>query len=153
MKYWGRKMINFVKGNIFDSKADALVNAVNTVGVMGKGIALEFKNRYPENYKVYKSACDKGTLKTGYVLVVTESDGKIIINFPTKAHWKDASKYEYIEDGLKDLRNKIEEQSLKSIAIPALGCGLGGLKWDVVKVMIEIALGNIETDIYVYEPQ
>jgi O-acetyl-ADP-ribose deacetylase (regulator of RNase III) len=146
-------MIHFVKGNIFESKATALVNAVNTVGVMGKGVALEFKNRYPENYKIYKAACDNGELKTGIVLVVKESDGKMIINFPTKAHWKDASRYEYITDGLKTLKRKIEEQDLRSIAMPALGCGLGGLKWENVKDLIENELSAINADIYVYEPQ
>ena len=146
-------MIYFAKGNIFDSKAVALVNAVNTVGVMGKGIALEFKNRYPENYKVYKAACDKGTLKTGGVLVVKESDGKTIINFPTKAHWKDASKSEYIAEGLIALKHKIAELNLDSIALPALGCGLGGLKWEFVKAFIVNELSNINADIYVYEPQ
>lgn len=133
MKYWGNEMIHFVKGNIFDSKAEALVNAINTVGVMGKGIALKFKNRYPENYKVYKAACDDKTLKTGIVLAVKESDGKTIINFPTKQHWKDASEYQFIELGLIALKESIKEHKIKSIALPALGCGLGGLKWYTVK--------------------
>ena len=146
-------MIHFVNGNIFESKATALVNAVNTVGVMGKGIALEFKNRYPENCKIYKTTCDNGELKTGTVLAVKESDGKMIINFPTKAHWKDASKYEYIKDGLKAMKHKMEEQDLKSIAMPALGCGLGGLKWKIVKGLIENELSSTNADIYVYEPQ
>lgn len=146
-------MIHFVKGNIFESNAQALVNAVNTVGVMGKGIALEFKNRYPENYTVYKTACDKGTLKTGSVLAVTESDGKTIINFPTKAHWKDASKNEYIVEGLIALKYKIVQLNIDSIALPALGCGLGGLKWENVKTFIETELSGINADIYVYEPQ
>ena len=146
-------MIHFVKGNIFESKAEALVNAVNTVGVMGKGIALEFKNRYPENYKMYKAACDKGTFKTGSVLVVVESDGKTIINFPTKAHWKDASKIEYIAEGLIALKHKIAELNLASVALPALGCGLGGLKWEIVKVAITKELSSSDAEIYVYEPQ
>ncbi|MDZ4708053.1 MAG: macro domain-containing protein [Saprospiraceae bacterium] len=133
-------MIHFVKGNIFDSKTEALVNAVNTVGVMGKGIALEFKNRYPENYKMYKTACDDRTLKIGNVLSVKEGDGKTIINFPTKQHWKDASEYHYIKLGLRALKENIQEHKIKSIALPALGCGLGGLKWDTVKSMIESEL-------------
>jgi O-acetyl-ADP-ribose deacetylase (regulator of RNase III) len=102
---------------------------------------------------VYKTACDKGELKTGAVLVVKESEGKTIINFPTKAHWKDASKYGYVADGLKALRRKLEEQDLKSVAMPALGCGLGGLKWATVKGLIENELSLIDADIYVYEPQ
>lgn len=146
-------MIHFIKGNIFESNAAALVNAVNTVGVMGKGIALEFKNRYPENNKIYKTACDNGELKTGNVLAVKETDDKMIINFPTKALWKDASKYEYIKNGLKALKYKIKKQDLKSIAMPALGCGLGGLKWEIVKELIENELSSTNADIYVYEPQ
>lgn len=145
-------MIHFLEGNIFESDAEALVNAVNTVGVMGKGIALEFKNRYPVNYEMYKAACENKMLKTGMVLAVRESDGKTIINFPTKAHWKDASKYEYIIEGLKSLSHKIEEFKLNSIAMPALGCGLGGLKWANVRSLIVCELGRSNADIYVYEP-
>ncbi len=146
-------MIHFVKGNIFESDADALVNAVNTVGVMGGGIALEFKNRYPNNFSVYKQACDKGELKTGDILVVKENDGKTIINFPTKEHWKNPSQYEYIASGLIGLKEKIKEHNIRSIALPALGCGLGGLMWDKVKSMIESELKNVDADIYVYEPK
>jgi O-acetyl-ADP-ribose deacetylase (regulator of RNase III) len=146
-------MIHFVKGNIFDSKAEAFVNAVNTVGVMGKGIAFEFKNRYPKNYSVYKTACANGAFKIGAVLSIKEHDGKIIINFPTKQHWKHVSEYQFIEHGLNALKENIKEQNIKSIALPALGCGLGGLKWNLVKGMIETALVNIDIDIYVYEPQ
>jgi O-acetyl-ADP-ribose deacetylase (regulator of RNase III) len=142
-----------VKGNIFESNAQALVNTVNTIGVMGKGIALEFKNRYPQNYKMYKVACDKGALKPGNVLVVTECDGKTIINFPAKVHWKDASKNEYIKEGLITLKHKIIALNLDSIALPALGCGLGGLKWENVKTFIVNELSSINADIYVYEPQ
>lgn len=145
-------MIHFVKGNLFDSKAEALVNAVNTVGVMGKGIALEFKNRFPHNFTVYKEACEKGNLKTGFVLPVAENDGRIILNFPTKAHWKDASKYEYIETGLKSLKEQIKIYGLKSVAIPPLGCGLGGLEWAKVRRMIENELSSVNIQIYVYEP-
>ncbi|MBX7154238.1 MAG: macro domain-containing protein [Bacteriodetes bacterium] len=146
-------MIHFVKGNLFESNAQALVNAVNTVGVMGKGIALEFKNRYPNNYKIYKDDCDKSVLIIGTVLAVKESDGKTIINFPTKAHWKDVSKIEYIAEGLIALKHKIAELKLASIALPALGCGLGGLKWEIVKEAITNELGSSNAEIYVYEPQ
>ena len=90
-------MIHFVKGNMFESDADALVNTVNTVGVMGAGVALAFKKQYPKNFSEYKIACDNGELKTGSILVVKENDGKTIINFPTKQHWKNGSEYEYIE--------------------------------------------------------
>jgi len=146
-------MIEFVKGNIFDSETEAIVNAVNTVGIMGKGIALEFKKRYPENFKVYKNACETGTLKTGSVLVVKEYDGKIIINFPTKAHWKDASKLKYIIDGLESLKSMVLNQNIKSLALPAIGCGLGGLKWEVVKELIKKDLSHLDANIFVYEPR
>ncbi len=146
-------MIHFVKGNMFESDADALVNTVNTVGVMGAGVALAFKKQYPKNFSEYKIACDNGELKTGSILVVKENDGKTIINFPTKQHWKNGSEYEYIESGLKALRNELDKGNIRSIAIPPLGCGLGGLQWTKVKEMIEKELGSSETIINVYEPQ
>ncbi len=145
-------MINFVSGNIFESKAEAIVNAVNTIGVMGKGIALEFKKRYPYNFKEYKTACDNGELIIGTVLAVKETNGKTIVNFPTKQHWKDASKYEYVEMGLKALKDAIIRHNLNSIALPALGCGLGGLKWEMVKQLIDKELGLLAIEVFVYEP-
>lgn len=148
-------MIRYIKGDLLSSTAEALVNTVNTVGVMGKGIALQFKNRFPENYKVYREACKKETFKTGQVLVVREGDllhQKIIVNFPTKAHWKADSKYEFISSGLEALKVAIKENEIKSIAIPPLGCGNGGLEWNRVKLMIEEALQNINCDIIVYTP-
>lgn len=148
-------MIKFLKGDLLQSDAEALVNTVNTVGVMGKGIALQFKNQYPYNYKVYKEACKKGELKVGEVLVVKDSDilrEKYIVNFPTKEHWRSPSKISYIQQGLDALKESIKEYHIKSIAIPPLGCGNGGLDWNIVKPMIISALDNCETDIYVYEP-
>lgn len=148
-------MIHYIKGDLLSSTAEALVNTVNTVGVMGKGIALQFKNRFPQNYKIYQEACRKGTFKTGQVLVVREGDllhQKTIINFPTKSHWKGDSKYEYISSGLEALKKAIIENDIKSIAIPPLGCGNGGLDWDRVKAMIEDALQNVNCDIVVYTP-
>lgn len=148
-------MIECIKGNLLESKADALVNTVNTVGVMGKGIALQFKNKYPYNYKVYRDACKKGTFKTGEVLVVQEADllgQKFIVNFPTKAHWKGASKYEYIASGLKALKQAMKDYNIASIAIPPLGCGNGGLEWNKVKNMIEEELKDVEAEIFLYGP-
>jgi O-acetyl-ADP-ribose deacetylase (regulator of RNase III) len=148
-------MIRYIKGDLLSSTAEALVNTVNTVGVMGKGIALQFKTRFPQNYRVYNEACKKGTFKTGQVLVVREGDllhQKTIINFPTKAHWKGDSKYEYISSGLEALKVAIIENNIKSIAIPPLGCGNGGLDWNRVKVMIEEALKVVNCDITVYTP-
>lgn len=149
-------MIKYTKGNLLNAPTEALVNTVNTVGIMGKGIALQFKKRFPNNFKIYAKACKNKTLTVGKLLIVKEItlDGeKLIINFPTKAHWRNKSKYEYIEDGLKELRKKIVDYGIKSIAIPPLGCGNGGLSWEKVKSMIERSLGNIEnTEILVYEP-
>src|SRR5690606_34950946 len=127
----------------------------NTVGVMGKGIALQFKNSFPNNYKIYQEACKNKTFKTGEVLVVVEGDlmnRKTIINFPTKAHWKGNSKYEYISSGLQALKDSIINNKIKSIAIPPLGCGNGGLEWDNVKVMIEEALKDLDCEIHIYTP-
>ncbi len=134
----------------------ALVNTVNTVGVMGKGIALQFKERFPVNFKIYADACKKGEVRIGKMLVVKEhtlSGETIIINFPTKTEWFKKSQYSYIEDGLKDLVRVIIEYKIQSIAIPPLGCGNGGLDWNKVKKMIETHLGNLnEVAIQVYEP-
>lgn len=148
-------MIKYIKGNLLASSAEALVNTVNTVGVMGKGIALQFKNRFPHNYKVYRDACKKGTFKTGEVLVVSEGDllnQKIIINFPTKAHWKAPSKYEYVTSGLDALKKAIEKHGIRSIAIPPLGCGNGGLEWAKVKKLMEDALGELDCIIEIFTP-
>ena len=149
-------MIHFTKGNLMTSSAGALVNTVNTVGVMGKGIALQFKEEFPKNFLTYKEACSSGDLTPGKLLITRElnSNGeeKIIINFPTKLHWRNPSKYEYITEGLKVLPTVISEHHIKSIAIPPLGCGNGGLDWNIVKEMIEYALKDVECEIYIYEP-
>jgi O-acetyl-ADP-ribose deacetylase (regulator of RNase III) len=130
-------MIQFLKGNLLDSKAKALVNTVNTVGVMGKGIALQFKEAFPINNKKYIEACKEGLLFPGKLLAVKDHNAllgeKLIINFPTKKHWRHPSKYEYIEEGLKALVTLIKEQHISSIAIPPLGCGNGGLDWAMVR--------------------
>lgn len=150
-------MIKYVTGNMFDSDAEALVNTVNTVGVMGKGIALQFKKRFPKNYKEYKNLCTKGGLEIGKLLVVEDynitTDKKIIINFPTKKHWRNSSEYVFIEKGLDDLVRIIEKKELKSLALPPLGSGNGGLHWFKVKELINDKLASIENcDITVYEP-
>lgn len=148
-------MIKFVTGNLLNANAEALVNTVNTVGVMGKGIALQFKNRFPNNYKVYRDACKNKTFKTGLILSVKEGDlldQKYILNFPTKAHWKSPSKIEYIETGLVALKKEIEILQIKSIAIPPLGCGNGGLDWSVVKQLMIDELSDLDIEILIYEP-
>ncbi len=149
-------MINYVKGNILDSDAQAVVNTVNTVGIMGKGIALQFKKAYPNNYKSYLTACKNKEVVVGKMFVTTDSNissgEKLIINFPTKQHWRKPSEYIYIEDGLDDLINIIKLNQIKSIAIPPLGAGNGGLKWEKVKKIIEEKLSNLEIEIFVFEP-
>jgi len=124
------------QGNIFDSDCQALVNPVNCQGVMGKGLAKEFKKRFPYNFKEYKEACDVGVVRIGR-LYVGKDNGTIIFNFPTKDEWRKPSKYEYIEKGIRDLVKVLKVfPFITSIAIPPLGCGLGGLNWDVVRRMI-----------------
>lgn len=148
--------MKFLKGNLLEAKTQALVNTVNTVGIMGKGIALQFKEIYPENYKAYLEACKKQELKPGKLLVVREyliNEEKIIINFPTKVEWFKKSQYSYIEEGLKELVKVISEYKIESVAIPPLGCGNGGLKWDRVKQLITRYLSGLkDIDIQIFEP-
>ena len=152
-------MIEFVKGNIFDIDVDAIVCPVNCVGVMGAGLALEFKKRFPGYYKDYKRSCNATKdlrLHIGYILphnkIVTKTNF-MILSFPTKKHWRDNSKIEYVAEGLLSLINVIKANEIKSIAIPALGCGFGGLKWNDVKQLITNNLSDLNIEIYVYEPK
>lgn len=144
-------MINYVKGDILKSEARALVNPVNCVGVMGAGLALKFKEAFPENFNDYAIACSEKKVKLGKMFVFCYID-KIIINFPTKDHWKDRSFIDDIAYGLDDLCYWIISLNIKSIAIPALGCGLGGLKWSEVKELIDNRMKYVKCDIYVFEP-
>ncbi len=138
------------------SNAQALVNTVNTVGIMGKGIALQFKNTFPDNYKQYLKACKEKSFQVGSLFVTIDdslhSGQKIIINFPTKTDWRKPSEYSYIENGLKELAKVIKERNIKSIAIPPLGAGNGGLEWNKVKHLIELYLADIDCDISIYQP-
>ena len=149
-------MIQFIEGNLFESKAEALVNTVNTVGVMGKGIALQFKNQYPNNFKLYEKACKSKEIQVGKLFVTEDSSllegRKIIINFPTKTDWRKPSEYSYIESGLRDLARIIIEKGIKSVAVPPLGAGNGGLDWNIVKNIIEKNLTGLNCDIQIYEP-
>jgi O-acetyl-ADP-ribose deacetylase (regulator of RNase III) len=149
-------MVRFTKGNLLGSHAFALVNTVNTVGVMGKGIALQFKEAFPYNYQVYRDVCKKGKLQIGELLIVKDSNlltgEKQIINLPTKTHWCMPSEYVYIEKGLIALRAYIQVHKTESLAMPAPGCGNGGLSWLMIKHMIEECLSGLETVIEVYEP-
>lgn len=147
--------MRYIKGNLLDADAQALVNTVNTVGVMGKGIALQFKERFPSNYKIYSDACKKGFVVVGKMLVVQESTlegSKVIVNFPTKEEWYKKSQYRFIEEGLKNLVEIIRENEIKSIAIPPLGCGNGGLKWEKIKPLMEYYLSNVDADVQIFEP-
>ncbi len=148
-------MLTYIVGNLLEANSQALVNTVNTVGVMGKGIALQFKEAYPSNYKIYVNACKLGKFNIGELLITSEltlDKEKIIINFPTKKDWKQRSSYLYIEKGLEALRRELEKGVITSIAIPPLGCGNGGLDWQKVKSLMEQYLGDLETQIFIYEP-
>ena len=149
-------MIQYKNDNLLESEAEALVNTVNTVGIMGKGIALQFKNQYPNNYKLYKQACKLNEVKVGKMFVTEESSllggKKTIINFPTKTDWRKPSEYEYIELGLRDLVEIINEKKIKSVAIPPLGAGNGGLDWNRVKTLMEQYLKDIDSTIFIYQP-
>lgn len=149
-------MISYTTGNLLDADVEALVNTVNTVGVMGKGIALMFKERFPANMTAYAKACKDGQVQTGRVFVTETGElmgPRWIVNFPTKQHWRAKSRMEWIIDGLADLRRFIEDYQVRSIAIPPLGAGNGGLKWTEVKPRIDQALGDLEdVEIVVYEP-
>jgi len=150
-------MIQYIKGDLLSSDAQVLVNAVNTVGVMGKGIALQFKERFPNNLNRYLSACKRNELYPGKLLVVEETamtgEKKLIINLPTKKDWKHKSKYEYIEEGLKCLVAILKERNIQSIAIPPLGCGNGGLDWMEVRRLMEKYLSQApDTQIFIFEP-
>jgi O-acetyl-ADP-ribose deacetylase (regulator of RNase III) len=149
-------MIIDVKGNLLESPAVALVNTVNTVGVMGKGIALQFKKAFPYNFEVYRQACKNGELEIGKILAVVDRNlfygDKLILNLPTKTHWRLPSEYIYIENGLVALRDYMLIHRVESIALPALGCGNGGLDWQKVKAMMEDALGDFQIPVWVYEP-
>lgn len=146
-------MIRFLLGNIFDSEADALVNTVNCVGVMGRGLALQFKKAFPENFKEYKRACDRGEVVPGRMFVTEPNlpiTPKFIVNFPTKRHWRDKSRLDDVEAGLVNLRDEIDIRRIKSIAIPPLGCGLGGLHWPDVRRLIVNVLLPTYAEIIVY---
>lgn len=150
-------MIQLKEGNLLKANVEALVNTVNTVGVMGKGIALQFREAYPENYQAYKSACQKGEVKIGkmHIFFTNQLENpRYIINFPTKQHWRRKSKLSDLKLGLIDLRNVIQELRISSIAIPPLGCGSGGLAWTDVKKLIITELDGLEnTEILLFEPK
>ena len=148
-------MIEYKNGDILIEDVEAIVNTVNCVGIMGRGLALQFKNKFPQNFKEYQLACTNKEVQLGKMFVHQTGqliNPKYIINFPTKGHWKQNSKIEDISNGLDDLITIIEKYSIKSIAIPPLGSGLGGLDWKMVKKLIEEKLKNINCTVILFEP-
>lgn len=146
-------MISFKLGNILESSAEALINTVNCEGYMGKGIAYQFKLKYPLNNKKYIEACNSGAFKIGSILAVSEGE-KLILNFPTKDKWRKKSEYSFISKGMNTLISMLPDLNVKSIALPPLGCGNGGLDWRKVKVMLTDELKPYEQDFdfILYEP-
>lgn len=141
-------------GDLLTADVDALVNPVNIVGVMGKGLALQFKSAFPEAFAVYRRACEAGEVQTGRIHVVRRpKPPRFIINFPTKKHWRNPSRLEYISDGLVDLIHTVNELGIRSIAIPALGCGNGGLAWSEVRPLIVTAFAALpQVRVLLFEP-
>lgn len=148
-------MIELKQGNIFDSEAEVLLNPVNTEGVMGKGLAYQFKLKYPENFKLYYNKCKNLELEIGKELVYVFENGKYVVNFPTKKTWREDSKLEYIKMGLDKLKEFILKNNIRSVAIPPLGAGNGKLDWSVVKNEIIKFCDTFDRDKFnfiIYEP-
>lgn len=149
-------MIEFKTGDIFKADTEALVNSVNCVGVMGRGIALQFKNMYPANFKSYADACKRNEVQPGQMFIFETgqlSNPRYIINFPTKRHWRSKSRIEDIESGLKSLVNEIKAKNIRSIAIPPLGSDLGGLSWRNVRPLIKMAMQDLDdVQVIIFEP-
>ncbi len=150
-------MIELKRGDILKQDAEAIVNTVNCVGVMGRGIALQFRKRFPENFRFYEAACKRSEVHPGRVLVFDTqylTNPHYIINFPTKRHWRDKSRMVDIESGLEDLVAEIKRRGIWSAAVPALGCGLGGLEWSEVRPRIEKAFVSLpDVHVCLFEPQ
>jgi O-acetyl-ADP-ribose deacetylase (regulator of RNase III) len=150
-------MIELKQGDILRANAEALVNTVNCVGVMGRGLALQFKKVFPDNFKCYKTVCDRKELQPGKMLIYDLNrlhKPRYVVNFPTKRHWKGKSRMEDIEAGLQTLVSEVQKRDILSIAIPPLGCGLGGLCWSDVRAKIEEAFqGLTDVQVLLYEPK
>ena len=149
-------MIRYTTGNILDADAEALVNTVNCVGIMGRGIALQFKNAFPQNFKAYAAACARKAVEPGRMFVFDTGEltlPRYIINFPTKRHWRGKSRIEDIVLGLDALVAEVRQRAIRSIAVPPLGSGLGGLDWAAVRPLVERAMSDLpDVDVRVYEP-
>jgi len=145
-------MITYTASNLFESTAQVLVNAVNTIGAMGKGIALEFKKKYPEMFKEYQALCKSGALDIGQ-LWLYKSPEKWVLNFPTKRDWRNKSQIEYIDIGLKRFVEIYEADAIKSISFPRLGSGLGGLSWEnEVQPLMKRYLNPLPIEIIIHVP-
>jgi O-acetyl-ADP-ribose deacetylase (regulator of RNase III) len=148
-------MMRYTQGNLLESNAEALVNTVNTVGVSGKGIALMFKESFPENFRAYEAMSKAGHLAPGGLFITERHDmlgPRFIINFATKQHWRNPSRLEWISQGLEALRREITARGIRSIAIPPLGAGNGGLAWADVRKLIDASLADLDAEIIIYEP-
>ena len=150
-------MIELRRGDLLKQNAEALVNAVNCVGIMGRGIALQFRKAFPESFKIYEAACKRGEVKPGEMLVFDThqvTNPRYIINFPTKRHWRDQSRITDIESGVEALVKEVYDRGISSIAVPALGCGLGGLKWSEVRPRIEKTFAKVpDVQVWLFEPE
>lgn len=150
--------VSLVRGDLLkQADVDAIVNAVNCVGVMGKGIALQFKNQWPANFRAYAAACRRKEVRPG-TMFVHDAGGLVkpnfIVNFPTKDHWRGKSRIEFVRDGLDDLVRQVDRLGIQSIAIPPLGCGNGGLDWETVRPIIEQAFAQLrDVEVRLFEPQ
>lgn len=142
-------MINYYKGTVFNAPVKTYVNAVNCSGIMGSGIALEFKLRYPDMFENYVKECKEGIIKIGRPKLYKCSNDEWILNFPTKNHWRPASKIEYIEEGLKYFVQNYKKLNFQSIAFPKLGTNNGGLDWEEVRILMEKYLDNLDLEIYI----
>jgi O-acetyl-ADP-ribose deacetylase (regulator of RNase III) len=149
-------MIELSRGDILSADVEALVNTVNCVGVMGRGVALQFRKAFPDNYRAYRVACAREEVEPGRMFVHVLSrleNPRYIINFPTKRHWKGKSRLEDIDAGLDALIAEVERRGIQSIAVPPLGCGLGGLDWDAVRPRIEAAFARLpQVRVLLFEP-
>jgi O-acetyl-ADP-ribose deacetylase (regulator of RNase III) len=149
-------MIILTRGDLLRAPVEAVVNTVNCAGHMGKGLALQFKRAFPANFEAYKAACDAGAMVPGRMLVHDhgpDAQPRYIINFPTKRHWREKSRMQDVEAGLVDLMKQVRARGIRSIAVPALGCGLGGLDWGQVRPCIEAAFAALpDVEVHLYEP-
>lgn len=145
-----KAMLRYRRTSLFESNAQTLVNTVNCVGVMGKGLAAEFKSRHPDMYKAYKRICDDGLLAPGK-LWLWQTSNQWVLNFPTKVHWRNASKIEWIQAGLEKFVAEYQNLGIKSISFPRLGCGNGGLPWDEVGPLMERYLSDLNIDVFIHD--